>query len=65
MGPVSHPPSPEAILDGWVNLAVDQSEALTLGGPQPASYLHRALHIEAHRLHFSPFILSSLALQRP
>lgn len=37
VGPVSHPPSPEAILDGRVNLAIDQSKAFTLGGPQPCA----------------------------
>lgn len=35
VGPVSYPPSPEAILDGWVNLAVDQAKAFSLGGLQP------------------------------
>lgn len=35
VGPVSHPPSPEAILDGRVNLAIEQSKAFALGGPQP------------------------------
>lgn len=33
VGPGSHLPSLEAIFNGWVNLAVDQSKAFTLGGP--------------------------------
>lgn len=38
VSPVSHPPSPEAILDGRVNLAIDQSKAFALGGPQPCAF---------------------------